>query len=120
MSPALALAAVLAAGACAFHTGMTPRFVQPLRAATQLTPTVRRILELCFHVVGMLFVILAVALAVAAFGGLSRDAARLCGTLAAGVAVLSGVSTMAAGLAPWRHPASYVFGAVAILTLVAW
>lgn len=119
MNGALALAAMLSAGACAFHSWSTPRFVGPVNAATQVPPAVRRISELCFHAVGMLFAILAVALAVAAAGRLSSDAARLCGVLAGAVAVLSSVSTMRAGLAPWRHPASYTFGLVAVLALTS-
>lgn len=119
MNGALALAAVLGAGACVFHTSLAPRFLRPLRAATQLPAGVRRILDLCFHAVGMLFAILAAALAAAAVGWLSVDAARLCGVIAASVAVIAGVSTMRAGLAPWRHPASYILGAAAVLAFVA-
>ena len=119
MNGALALAAVLSAGACAFHTALTSRFIWPLRTATQLPAGVRRICELCFHAVGMVFAIIAAALAAASIGWLSGDAARLCGVLAGAVAVIASVSTMRAGLAPWRHPASYVFGTVAALAFVA-
>lgn len=118
MNGAQALAALISAGACVYHSALTPRFTRPLNAAVQIPPGVRRIFELCFHAVGMLFAILAAALAAASVGWLSRDAARLCAVLAGSVAVLAGVSTMRAGLAPWRHPASYMLSAVAVLALV--
>ena len=117
MNGALALAAVLSAGACVFHTAMTARFVGPLRAAKQLPSGVRRIFELCFHAVGMVFAIIAAALAASAGGWLSGDAARLCGVFAGAIALLASVSTIRAGLAPWRHPASYILGTAAVLAL---
>lgn len=119
MNAALALAGVLSAGACVFHESLAPRFLGPLRSAAQVPAGVQRILDLCFHAVGMLFAILAAALAAAAAGWLSGDAVRLCGIIAGSVAVIASGSTLRAGLAPWRHPASYILGSVAVLAFVA-
>lgn len=108
MNAALAGAAAIMAGGCAFHASLTGRLIGPLVADRRLPEPTRRLGEMCWHVVSIVFAVLAAGFAAGAAGLLQRDAMRLAGVLALGIAVLAAVLTMRAGLPPWRHPASYL------------
>lgn len=117
MSWPQALAALLAAGAAVFHTSVAGRVLGPL-AASDLPTSTRWLADLCWHGIGLTFVVMAAAFVAGAVGALSSDAMRLMGVLAAAIAILCGVGAVRAGLAPWRHPATYVLGLAATLAFM--
>ncbi|MES2755243.1 MAG: hypothetical protein V4659_11300 [Pseudomonadota bacterium] len=118
MNGALAAAALLCAGGCAFHEAMSGKFLAPL-AASDLPGRLKWLLDLCWHFVGLIFAVLAAGFVAGAFGWLQGDATRFAGVLAGAIAILCGVGAVRAGLPPWRHPASYVLGGAAVLAFVA-
>ena len=108
-------AAAIMAGGCAFHAALTGRLIGPLVAERRLPEATRRLGELCWHVVSVVFAILAAGFGAGAAGLLSGDAMRFGGAMALGIAILAAVSTVRGGLPPWRHPASYLLTAAAAL-----
>ena len=49
-----------------------------------------------------------------AFGPVSHDAVWAMGLIAAGISVTSIIAACRVGIAPWRFPASYLLGAMAL------
>jgi hypothetical protein len=111
----LVAAAAIMAGGCVFHASLTRRLIGPLVADRRLPEPTRRLGEMCWHAVSVVFAVLAAAFAAGAAGLLHADAMRLGGVLALSIAVLAGALTARAGLPPWRHPASYLLPFAAAL-----
>ncbi len=118
MNAPLAAAAVIMAGGCVFHASLTGRLIGPLVADRRLPEPTRRLGEMCWHAVSVVFAVLAAGFAAGAADLLGGDAMRLGGVLALSIAVLAATLTMRAGLSPWRHPASYLLTTAAALAWI--
>lgn len=86
---------------------------RPLLAARDLPAASRWLNYMCWHMVTVFLLVMAIAYAAAAVGALSRDAAALLCTFAASFSVVSVAVTLKAGIRPWRFPASYLLASVA-------
>lgn len=116
MNWALAIAALLTGFGAVLHPALTRRVLGPL-IASDLPHATRWIARLCWDAVTLLFVVLTATFAAGAAGLVARDAVRLGGVLAAGIALLAAWSAWRAGRAPWRMPPVTVIGAAALLAL---
>lgn len=111
-------AAALAATAASFAHPMLGRpHAARLLAADGLPVFTRWLAYLCWHGVTLVFVVMAATLWAVAVDAWPVAAALPIAVSAAGIAALSIVVAIRAGLPPFRLPASYVIGAVAVFTI---
>ena len=110
-------AALVAFGAFLTHILAGQRIgVRPLLASNDLPHITKWLAFLCWHVVTLLFLNIAVFLGVAAVRPLSTDLLVFIAVVSGCIAALSAAVALRAGLNPLRFPATYVLALVAALT----
>jgi len=113
---------VLATLACAtafiVHTFVGSRYaVEPLLASQSLPRASKWLNYLCWHIATAHLFIMTCCLAAAVAGLAGREAVLITAVLAASISIVSVAVTLKANIAPWRFPASYLLGTVAVLSL---
>lgn len=113
------LAAIVAAVTFCVHTFVGGRYaVRPLFAAKDLTSASRWLNYMCWHMVTVVLAIISTGFAATAVGWLSYDVAAMLTWTAASLSIVSVAVTLKAGISPWRFPASYLLGGVALAGLL--
>ena len=80
-----------------------------------MAPASRWLNYICWHIVTVLLAAMAISLAFASFGRLSRDAVMLFAIFAASISVLSFAIALRGGVHPLRFPSTYLLAIVAVL-----
>lgn len=109
------LAGCVALAACLVHSVVGTRYaLHPLIVAAGITPATRGLNQLCWHMATLLLLLMGVFLMMTAAGRTSPDTVVMIAIMASGTSLISASTAFQAGIHPFRFPATYLLGAVAL------